>query len=50
MLSGKVVGVERICQEFSISRDAYYKYSKRYEKRILAEDKVLNLVRERRKQ
>jgi len=50
MLSGKVVGVERICQEFSISRDAYYKYSKRYEKRMLAEDKVLNLVRERRKQ
>lgn len=48
MLSDKVVGIERICQEFSISRDAYYKYSKRYEKRMLVEDKVLHLVRARR--
>jgi transposase InsO family protein len=49
MLSGRAVGIERICREFSISRDAYYKYGKRHEKRMLTEEKVLNLIRERRK-
>lgn len=49
MLSGKVIGIERICREFSIRRDAYYKYSKRYEKRVVAEEKIVNLIRERRK-
>ena len=49
MLPGRKIGIDRICREFSISRDAYYKYSKRYERSKLVEEKVLELIHPRRR-
>lgn len=43
------VSVGRICREFSISRDAYYKYRKRCEGRELLEEQVLDIVRPKRR-
>ena len=38
-----------ICKGYSLTRDAYYKYKKRYVKRIKIEDQVLDLVHKRRR-
>ena len=46
---GQKPSVERICREFSITRDAYYKNSKRYQRRELLEEQVLDLVRPKRR-
>jgi transposase InsO family protein len=45
----KVVGISEICSCFNQKRDAYYKYQKRQKKRIAVTSKVVNLVKEERK-
>lgn len=41
--------IEKICKGHSLSRDAFYKYKKRYTKRITIEDQVLEIVHKRRR-
>ena len=40
--------VETICNGFNLHRDAYYKFLKRNDKRIIAEKQVLELVKKER--
>lgn len=47
--AGHKIGIEQICREFSISRDAYYKFNKRHQRRELLEEQVLELVRPKRR-
>lgn len=47
--TGRKIGIERICKEFSITRDAYYKHRRRYQRRRLIEEQVLELVRPKRR-
>lgn len=41
---------EQVCACFNLTRDAYYKYLKRYNNRLREDEKVLKLVRQRRKE
>ena len=41
--------IEKICKGYSLTRDAFYKYKKRYVKRITIENQVLELVHKRRR-
>ena len=46
---GKPFSIKNICKEFSLTRDAFYKYKKRYVKRQIIQGKVLDLVHKRRR-
>jgi transposase InsO family protein len=41
--------IKKICKGYSLSRDAFYKYKKRYTKRITIENQVLEIVHKRRR-
>jgi len=45
----RVVSISEVCSCFSQKRDAYYKYQNRQRKRIAVASKVINLVKEERK-
>jgi transposase InsO family protein len=45
----RVVGISEVCSCFNQKRDAYYKYQNRQRKRITVASKVINLVKEERK-
>ena len=44
-----IAGVSETCSCFSLKRDAYYKYLRRYKKRESVASKVIDLVKEERK-
>ena len=44
-----ISSISEICSCFDLKRDAYYKYQKRYQKKKETNEKVLELVKERRK-
>ncbi|HEY4784503.1 MAG TPA: IS3 family transposase [Bacteroidales bacterium] len=44
-----VVGISEVCRCFNQKRDAYYKYQNRQRKRITVTSKVIDLVKEERK-
>jgi transposase InsO family protein len=41
--------ISMVCKEFELKRDAYYKFKKRYIKRNSLEDKIIHIVKKRRK-
>lgn len=45
-----ITSIKNVCSCFDMTRDAYYKYIKRYEKSKQEKEKVVNLVNERRKE
>jgi len=45
----RVAGISEVCSCFNQKRDAYYKYQNRQRKRISVASKVINLVKEERK-
>ena len=47
-LSQGLADVETICNGFNLHRDAYYKFLKRYGKRILIEKQIIELVKKER--
>ena len=44
-----VYNLTDVCNQYELKRDAYYKYHKRYQKKILQKQQVIELVKERRK-
>ena len=42
-------GIEKVCNGYHVHRDAYYKFLKRYGRRILTENRVVKLVKQERK-
>ena len=44
-----ITSIADICACFDLKRDAYYKYHKRFQKKELVKEQVVNLVKERRK-
>jgi putative transposase len=48
-LKERPFSIEKICKGYSLSRDAFYKYKKRYVKRIKIENQVLEIVHKRRR-
>lgn len=47
--NNKKFSVAKVCAEFNLQRDAYYKYRKRYKKRVEVDQAVVNLVMKSRK-
>jgi len=45
----RVAGISEVCSCFNQKRDAYYKYQNRQRKRIAVASKVINLVKDERK-
>jgi putative transposase len=45
----RIFSIEKICKGYTLTRDAFYKYKKRYVKRITIENQVLELVHKRRR-
>ncbi len=41
--------ISKVCQEYDLKRDAFYKYEKRFVKKEQKKEQVLNLVKQRRK-
>ena len=40
--------ISNICKQYDLTRDAFYKYTKRFDKREAEKTKVVNLVKKRR--
>ena len=45
-----IYNLSKVCEQFGLKRDAYYKYQKRYQKKEYQKSQVLELVKERRKE
>jgi len=43
-----VYNLTDVCNQYELKRDAYYKYHKRYQKKVLQKQQVIELVKERR--
>jgi len=41
-------GISELCLEYDLTRDAYYKYQKRFVKQENVKQKVISLIKERR--
>ncbi len=48
-MATSTASISKVCACFDITRDAYYKYLKRFELRKIVGNKVIDLVKEERK-